>query len=63
MSRIRKGTRSLKGTSKVVVKTSGASLRQLQCPRCRNNCTPVIGADMRAVYRCVCGRTFSPQSM
>lgn len=62
--RVRSGTasKSLKDGT-VIVKTTGKSIRQLQCPKCRYLCTPIQGLNGAIIYHCKCGRSFSSRAM
>ena len=62
--RVRSGTQALKGSNKVLVKTSGrGGLRRMQCPRCNKTVNPSQDGQGRPVYKCKCGATFASRPM
>lgn len=50
--------RSIPGSTKVIVKSSAQSMRQMRCPRCHGICTPTMAADGRLVTACPNGHQF-----
>lgn len=66
MSRVRStGTpaKQIPGSSKVIVKTSAQSMRQMRCPRCHQICVPTKAADGSNVTACPNGHVFGSRAM
>jgi len=62
--RVRRGTQAIKGTKKVLVKTTGpGGMRRLRCPQCQKVTTPTLNVHNKYVYKCGCGRTWQSTVM
>jgi len=63
MSRVRRGTQSLKGGKIMVKSNSNMGARKIRCTGCNTLIGPSLDGQGKPVYKCGCGRSFRSTSL